>query len=355
MSLLRQKFWILSARRIVRQRVHMCNTCFRLKPRPTYPLMADLPDSRTRQVVKAFTHTGCDYAGPIPYTPVRRRGVRSEKAYLCIFTCLTTRAVHIEVVTDLSTPTFLAAFKRFLSRRGPVQFMYTDNGTNFKGADSYLRDLYKFLNEYHKRLEQECAESRISWKFICPLSPHFGGIWESMVKVVKTHLFRVIGQQLLSYEELNTILVQIECLLNSRPLTVLSSDPAEPSALTPSHFLNTAPLLSLPAPLVERDSVSLTHRHSLLDNLVQSFWTRWRMEYLHGLQVRQKWNTSSVPITPGTVVVVISDNTPPLSWPLAIVEKVHPSKDGVVRVVTVRNAKGTYLRPVVRLCPLPRQ
>ncbi|CAK1595162.1 unnamed protein product [Parnassius mnemosyne] len=232
--------------------------------------------------------------------------------------------------------------------------MYSDNGTNFKGAASYLRDLYKFLNvEYRPKIEQECAESRIIWKFICPNSPHFGGAWESMVKVVKAHLFRVIGHQLLSYEELNTILSQIECLLNSRPLTVLSSDPAEPSALTPSHFLNTAPLLSLPAAEVKSDS--LLHRHSLLDKLVQSFWDRWRMDYLHGLQVRQKWNTSSTPIASGTVVVVINDNAPPLAWPLAIVESVHPSKDGVARVVTVRTSKGTYLRPVVRICPLPKQ
>lgn len=355
MSLLRQRFWILSARRIVRQRVHMCNICFRQKPRPTYPLMADLPDSRTRQVVKAFTHTGCDYAGPVPYTPVRRRGVHSEKAYICVFTCLTTRAVHIEVATDLSTPSFLAALKRFLSRRGPVQILHSDNATNFKGAASYLRDLYKFLkDEYHPKLEQECAESRITWRFICPNSPHFGGAWESMVKVVKSFL-RVLGQQLLSYEELCTALTQIECLINSRPLTVLSSDPAEPLALTPSHFLHTAPLYSLPAPEVKSDPVSLLHRHSLLDKLVQSFWDRWRMQYLHGLQVRQKWNTPSVPITPGTVVVVMNDNVPPLAWPLAIVDKIHPSKDGIVRVATVRTAKGTYLRPVVRLCPLPKQ
>lgn len=356
MSILRQKFWILSARRIVRRRVHLCNTCFRLKPRPTYPLMADLPDYRTRQAIKAFTHTGCDYAGPIAYTPVRRRGVRSEKAYLCIFTCLTTRAVHIEVATDLSTPSFLAALKRFLSRRGPCLEMFTDNGTNYKGADSYLRDLYKFLNnEYRSKLEEHYAESRIKWKFICPNSPHFGGAWESIVKVVKSILFRVIGKQLLSYEELSTVLTQIECLLNSRPLTVLSSDPAEPTALTPSHFLHTAPLLSLPAPEIKSDPVSLLHRHSLLDNVVQSFWKRWRLEYLHGLQVRQKWNIPSVPITPGTVVVVMNDNVPPLAWPLAIVEIVHPSKDGVVRVCTVRTVKGTYLRPVVRLCPLPKQ
>lgn len=356
MSLLRQKYWILSARRIVRQRVHMCNTCFRFKPRPTYPLMADLPDTRTRPVVKAFTFAACDFAGPIAYTPVRRRGVHSEKAYIALFTCLTTRATHIEVASSLSTPSFLATFKRFLSRRGPVEVMHSDNATNFQGAASYLRDLYKFLREeYYPKLEQECAENRVTWKFICPNSPHFGGSWESMIKVTKTILYKAIGQQLLSYEELSTVLTQIECLLNSRPLTVLSSDPAEPSALTPSHFLHTAPLLSLPAPDVSFDNISLLDRHSLMDKIVQSFWNRWRMEYLHGLQIRQKWNTPSTPITPGMVVVVINDSVPTLAWPLAVVEKVHPSKDGVIRVATVRITGKNYLRPVVRLCPLPTQ
>lgn len=356
MSLLRQKYWIISARRVVRHRVHLCTPCFRLKPRPTYPLMADLPESRTRQVIKSFTEVGCDYSGPIAYVPVRRRGIRSEKAYICLFTCLTTRAVHIEVATDLSTPNFIAALKRFLARRGPVHVMHSDNGTNFKGADRYLRDLYNFLNnEYRLKLEHELAESRIRFSFICPNSPHKGGAWESMIKVLKTHLYRVIGTQLLSYEELITVLAQVECVLNSRPLTVLSSDPAELSALTPSHFLHTAPLFSLPAPTVASDNLNLLHRHSLLDKLVQSFWQRWRLEYLHGLQARQKWHDHSVPIATGTVVILMNDNDPPLAWPLAIVQKVHPSKDGVVRVCTVKTARGVYLRPVVRLCPLPRQ
>ncbi|CAG9120009.1 unnamed protein product [Plutella xylostella] len=356
LSLLRQKYWILSARRVVRRIVHQCNVCFRARPRPTYPLMADLPDCRTKQVTKPFTHTGCDYAGPIAYTPVRRRGAKAMKAYICVFTCLTTRALHIEVATDLSTAGFLAALKRFLSRRGPVKVMHSDRGTNFVGANSYLRDLYKFLNsdEFSCSLKQELTENRIEWKFNCPASPHFGGCWESMVKVVKNHLFKVIGQQLLSYEELVTVLAQIESLLNSRPLTVLSADPAEPAALTPSHFLHTAPLLSLPAAEVHDDNLSLLHRHSLLDKLVQSFWRRWRVEYLHGLQTRQKWNVPSSAIIPGTVVVIIDDNAPPLSWPLAIVDKVHPSRDGVTRVVTVRTARGTYARPVQQSTSRPR-
>lgn len=356
MSIMRQKFWILSARRIIRSRIHKCNVCFKHKPRPQFPIMADLPGQRVTQAEKAFTHTGCDYAGPIQYTPIRGRGVKSRKAYLCIFTCLTTRAIHIEVATDLSTVSFLAALKRFLARRGPVQCLYTDNGTNFVGARSYLRDLYNFLTkEYRSNFEDELAENRISFKFSPPSAPHFGGCWESMVKVVKNHLFKTIGQQILSYEELITVLTQVECLLNSRPLTVLSADASEPTALTPAHFLNTLPLKALPAPPVETTAEHLLQRHSLLDKLVQSFWRRWRAEYLHQLQTRQKWNLPSATIKIGTVVIIMNDNSPPLSWPLGMVERIHPSKDNVVRVVTLKTARGTLVRPVVRLCPLPTQ
>lgn len=353
MSLLRNKYWIIAARSIIRHRIHKCVICFRAKPRPSFPLMADLPAYRVNKVDKAYSHTGCDFAGPLQYTPVRGRGVKSRKAWLCIFTCLTTRCLHIEIATDLSTVSFLAALKRFLSRRGPIQCLYTDNATNFVGCRSYLRDLYKFLDEYRPHLEHELSENRIEFKQIPPASPHWGGCWESMVKVVKTHLFKVIGQQILSYEELLTVLAQIEALINSRPLTALSSDPAEPSALTPAHFLHSAPLFSLPAPRV--DSPNLRERHSLLDKMVQSFWQRWRTEYLHQLQARSKWTTPSTSIQLGTVVVIMVDNAPPLSWPLGVVEAVHPSKDGTTRVVTVRTSKGSFVRPVVRVCPLPNQ
>ncbi|XP_063623090.1 uncharacterized protein LOC134795191 [Cydia splendana] len=210
MSILRLQYWILSARRVIRDRVAKCNTCFRANPQSSFPLMADLPSCRVNQVDKPFTHTGCDYAGPLQYTPTRGRGVKSRKAWLCIFTCLTTRCLHIEIATELSTANFLAALKRFLARRGPVQCMYSDNGTNFTGANSYMRDLYKFLDDHRPHLEIELAENRIDWKFIPPASPHFGGAWESMVKIVKNHLFKVIGTQILSYEELLTTLAQID-------------------------------------------------------------------------------------------------------------------------------------------------
>lgn len=357
MSILRHRFWIIAARCVIRHRIHLCNYCFRVKPKANYPMMADLPACRVNQVEKAFTHTGCDYAGPLYCTPVRRRGVKSQKVYLCLFTCLTTRAIHLELATDLSTASFMSAFKRFLSRRGPVKYIYSDNGTNFVGANTYLRELHTFLaNEFREVWEHEISDNRIIWRFIPPNAPHFGGCWESNVKCIKSHLFRTIGKQILSFEELMTVLSQIEALLNSRPLSVLSSDPAEPSALTPAHFLNVAPLVYFPAASVtEATSDHLLQRYQLLNRLTQSFWKRWRDEYLHTLQTRQKWNTSSQPAMEGTIVLILQDNVLPLQWPLGIITELITGKDGIARVALVKTKSGILKRPIVKLCPLPSQ
>lgn len=357
LSLLRQKYWILSARRIVRHITFNCNICFRAKPRQVFPIMADLPQSRVDVAPKAFSHTGCDYAGPLMITSVRSRGQKSRKAYICLFTCLTTRALHLEVASDLSTASFLSALKRFISRRGPIECLYTDNGTNFIGARSYLRDLYQFLSqEYRPYWEKVLAEHKIILKTIPCRAPHFGGCWESEVKSVKTHLLKVVGQQILTFDELNTMLVQVEALLNSRPLYALSSDPSEPTALTPAHFLNTKPLVFLPAREVTETRLHLISRHELTDQLVQSFWKRWRNEYLHTLQSRQKWNTPSNPVRVGMVVVSMQDNVMPLHWPLGLITEIFPDKKGICRVASVKVQGGMLQsRPIVKLCPLPTQ
>lgn len=356
-SLLRQKYWILSARRIARHITFKCNICFRAKPRPIFPIMADLPRFRVESAPKAFSHTGCDYAGPFLVTSVRARGQRARKAYICLFTCLTTRALHLEIASDLSTASFLSALKRFLARRGPVQCLYTDNATNFIGAKSYLRDLYQFLaKEYHPLWERELAEHRITLKNIPCRAPHFGGCWESEVKSVKTHLCKVIGQQILSFDEFNTMLTQVEALLNSRPLYAISSDPSEPTSLSPAHFLHTKPLLFLPAREVNETRLHLISRYELTDQMVQSFWKRWRQEYLHTLQSKQKWNTPANPIRVGMVVVSMQDNVMPLHWPLGVIHEIFPDKNGVCRVASVKTQDGILRsRPVVKLCPLPTQ
>lgn len=179
-------------------------------------------------------------------------------------------------------------------------------------------------------------------------------MWESNIKSLKTHLYRVIGTQLLTYEELQTVLVQIECIMNSRPLTVLSSDPY-PEVITPAHFLMSTPLQYLPASPLTDSRINLAQRKKLLDNMVQSYWKKWRSEYLHTLQTRQKWTTTADPIQVGTVVIVGQEDSPPLNWPLGIITEIHPGSDKVVRVATVKTKFGIFKRPIVKLYPIPTQ
>lgn len=355
MSLLRHRYWIISARNLIRSRIHKCLPCFRLKPKPTFPEMADHRACRVIQTSKPFVHTGTDYAGPFKVSLKRGRGMRTTKAYICLFVCMTTRAIHIELAGDLSTASFMGAFKRFISRRGPVSRLYSDNGTNFIGAKRKLSELHEYLCSTNHNMEfgKILAENRIDWTLNPPAASHFGGDWESNIKSLKVHLLRVIGDQILSFEEMSTVLAQIEAVMNSRPLCrTLSNDPLEPLALTPAHFLNLTPLKYLPASDIDKNIRTLS-RHQLLDKLIQSFWKRWRRDYLHTLQSRYKWNTSVNPITVGTVVILITENCPPLHWPLGVVEEVFPGTDGVVRIVRIKTATGSYLRPVVRLCPIP--
>lgn len=359
MSLLRQKFWILSARNIVRKRVQQCNVCFKANPRNTMAFMADLPACRFDNAsLKAFSHTTTDYAGPILIVPYRRRGVHSIKAYLCLFVCLVTKAVHLELSSDLSTEAFLNAFKRFISRRGPVAVLYSDNGTNFVGAKSYLDGMYQLLEseDYKDKFANVARDNRIEMKFFPPLSPHFNSMAESNVKSVKNHLTKVIGNQLLTFEEMTTVLVQIEAVLNSRPLSVLSSDPAEPLALTPAHFLVMTPLKSLPSEDLTDEKVTLLQRKRVVDHVVQSFWKRWKIEYLNTLQVRSKWLTHSEPIEVGTVVLLKSDNSSPLDWPIGVVDRTYPNKtDNIVRVLDIRTKSGVYRRSIGKVFKLPSQ
>lgn len=355
LSMLRQKFWIISGRSTVKQRFRLCNSCFKANPRTEAPFMATLPAARVNEA-KAFLWTGVDYAGPQEILISRYRGARKVPCYFSLFTCMVTRSVHVEISTDLSTASFLRAFRRFISRRGKILSLFSDNGTNFVGAKAKLDELNKFLKSkaFQDAFTQETLYQGINWVFNAPTASHMGGAWESMIRVFKSHLRRTIGDVLLTYEELLTVATQVEAILNSRPLTVLSSDPAEPEALTPAHFLTLGPLDSFHSdPRI--DSVDLVRNKRLIDGIVQRFWNRWRREYLNTLQTRAKWNTKSYPVTKGTVVLLKSENSRPLQWPIGIIDEVKPSSDGIIRIVSVRTRNGTYVRPVVKLCVLPSQ
>lgn len=353
-AILHGKFWIMNARSVIRNRLRRCHVCFRCNPQPITPFMGDLPLERTSQI-KPFSVVGVDYGGPFQVTYSRVRGVRTHKAYLCLFVCFSTKAVHLELASNLSTEAFLAAFRRLIARRGRCSVIHSDCGTNFVGARRKLSELFKMINskDYNDAMSSLLTPQGIDWRFNPPSAPHFGGLWEAGIKSVKKHLLRVIGEQILTYEELNTVLVEIEALLNSRPLCPLSSDPNDFTALTPGHFLMNEAPVRLPEVNLTEISVHRLSRWELVQRIQQHFWKRWHNEYLNTLQQRQKWISKPSNLNVGRLVLVKDETQPPLRWRLGRVESVVTSADGIVRAANVRVQNGILSRPVVKLCPLP--
>ncbi|XP_044749748.1 uncharacterized protein LOC123310348 [Coccinella septempunctata] len=341
--LISQQYWILSPRRAIRGVISKCVQCFRANPRTFQPLMGNLPSFRISQV-KPFSCIGIDFGGPFYIKSSRLKGAKIQKAYLCLFVCCATKALHLELASDLSTDCFLAAFRRFIGRRGRVSYVHTDGGTNFVGAANYIKNIMKDV----------AAAEKIEWAFNPPATPHFGGLSEGGIKSVKTHLFRVIGEQILTFEEFNTLLVQIEAVLNSRPLTELSPDPNDLSVLTPGHFLTMEPLSSLPDPDLAPLNIKRLDRWQLLTRLHQDFWRRWHNEYLHTLNQRLKWTDNTVGINVGDLVLLKDEKLPPLKWKTGRITELYPGKDGVIRVASVKTTDGHYKRGLTKLCPLPR-
>jgi len=355
LSSLREQYWPINGRNIARKIVHQCITCFRLKPTIVQPLMSSLPKERVNPS-RPFKICGIDYSGPINVKSSLQRKAPITKGYICIFVCFATKAIHIELASDLSTECFLNALRRFCSRRGICSDIYSDNATNFVGANRKLHDLKKmFLSDtLHPEVRKLTAELGIRWHFIPPRSPHFGGLWEAAIKSVKTHLNKLLGNAILTYEELNTVLVRIEACLNSRPLTPLSSDPSDLSPLTPGHFLVGSSLISLPEPDYTTTPLNRLTRWRRVSHLLQEFWRRWSKDYLVQLQQRSKWEKERGPrLRVGTVVIMRDDNLPPLHWKLGRVKEVHVGSDGVIRVATISTSSGQFKRAVRLLCPLP--
>jgi hypothetical protein len=158
------------------------------------------------------------------------------KGYMAVFVCLAVKAIHLEVVSSLTTDAFIAALRRFKARRGTPSTIYSDNGTNFKGAANHFQELHKLLQSSHvEQVQDYLSKEKCEWKFIPPHSPHLGGLWEASVKSMKYHLRRILGNNICTYEDLVTITSNIEARLNSRPLCTLPNDPSY-SYLSPGHF-----------------------------------------------------------------------------------------------------------------------
>ncbi|XP_038117303.1 uncharacterized protein LOC119769345 [Culex quinquefasciatus] len=347
-----QQYWVIGLQAAVRQAVQGCARCVRLKGKTASQLMGSLPVTRVMGT-RAFAHVGVDYAGPVKVHASCVRGVKTTKGYIVVFVCMATKAVHLELASDLSTNTFIGALKRFVSRRSHPNEMWSDCGTNFVGADTWLKEIRGALEKHNVAANRFLTNLGIKWVFNPPSAPHRGGLWEAAVKSAKKHLVAVLGSDAATFEELSTVLTQVEACLNSRPLCPLSADPDSYEALTPGHFLVGQPLNLIPEPGVQHlpmnrlDKWQLVHRHTT------DIWSRWRDEYLAHLQPRTKWRTTETNVKEDQLVLVKNDNAPPTQWELARIVKLHPDASGVVRTVTLRRGQAEYLRPVQKICVLP--
>lgn len=315
--------------------------------------MSDLPADRV-QIGKPFVHSGVDFAGPFELKVLNREGkqVVRQKSWV-VFVCLKTRAIHIDIVTDITSVSFLACFERFIARRGRCERMYSDNGITFVGAAKAIRKAFEKWRQ--KDTFGKLSAKGIEWKFMTPAAPHQGGIYEAAVKSMKYHLKRMVGQSVLVYEQFSTLLIGIEAILNSRPLHPLSDDPTGIQALTPGHFLVGEPLI-LPRPFVadpqpETKGIKLWKARQLM---LQNFWKRWQEEYLVTLQERKKWRREKEGLKVGQLVLIKSENFPPAQWAMGRIERLIESKDGIVRrSVVLRTETGQLVRPVQKVCIVP--
>ena len=210
---------IIGSRKTIRSLVRGCFTCRRRSVRPQPQRLGQLPGERTTPG-SVLDNVGVDYAGLvyIKYGFVRKPTV--VKAYICVFVSLSVKAVHQELVSDLTTEAFIASLRRFIARRGKPLTIWSDHGTNFVGAARELKELAKFLEKRKTQtiVSEFCTSQNIEWKFIPERAPHFGGLWEA---AMKSHLKHVINNTKLTFEEFSTVLTQVEACLNSRPLTHL--------------------------------------------------------------------------------------------------------------------------------------
>ena len=341
---LREMFWIVGGRVAIWRVVRNCFFCQIRRAKLMYPYMADLPAGRVAYGEPPFTNCGCDLAGPV----VIKQGRKQLKRWIVLFTCLTVRCVHIEVVENADTNSFINALRRFVNRRGRPEVMYSDQGTNFVGAVPELKELIDGLDQ--EQIENFATRNNFRWKFNPPASPHMGGAWERLIRSVKQVMSGLMKERVLTDPQLYTLLTEVESILNTRPLTRASDDVNDLEALTPNHILlgRHRNWVYVTDKIGEKD-VTSRKRWRQVQALGAMFWRRWKSEYLPTLTQRPTAALDTPNLKVDELVLVGNDDTKRGKWPLGRVTRVIPGNDGVVRVVEVKTKDGTYTRPVAKL------
>ena len=344
-----QGYWILHGRSAVSSYILRCVQCRKLRGPYGGQKMSDLPVERL-QPSAPFTFCGVDCFGPF-FVKERRSQV---KRWGIIFTCLSSRAVHLETVNAMSTDAFLNAYRRFVCRRGPVQRLYCDNGTNFVGGQSALKVALGEMDQ--QKIKTTLLRDSCDWidfTFNPPHASHMGGVWERLIRCARSALTSLLmknGEQL-DDELLRTLMCEAEDIINSRPISVADMSPTNQlEPLSPSFLLTQKCRVVLPFPgRFTAPDVYARQRWRRVQHLSNDFWSRWRREIVSAAQERRKWKVPEPNFRQGDVVLMVDPDLPRSSWPLARVIETRPSGDGLVRTVRVKTGASTYERPVHRL------
>ena len=345
LSNIRTKFWIVKGHATVKRVLRNCRKCRLWKAEVGEQLMSPLPVCRVTPSACVFQHVGLDYFGPITI----KQGRNNLKRYACVFSCMSTRALHIEIAFALDTSSFMNVFCRFCGRRGFPSDIYSDNGSNFIGAEREMREAVCRLN--CDVVHAAFLRKGMNWHFNPPAASHQGGIWERMIRTIRKVLRMLTGGRNLSEDQLATFMVEVERIVNDRPLTPVSSDTGDLNTLSPSALLlGRLDALLAPDEFIKTDGYRRSWRST--QYLVNQFWQQWLAEYMPLLQQRQKWLKPARNLCVGDVVLVVDRPSPRGCWPKAIVEEVFPDRDNLVRRARVRTAETTLLRDIRKLCLL---
>ncbi|XP_047988174.1 uncharacterized protein LOC125227843 [Leguminivora glycinivorella] len=345
---LKQKYWITKLRPTVKNIASKCMICRIKKSRPEIPRMGNLPEARMAHHQRPFTFCGIDLFGPQEVAIGRRR----EKRYGVIFTCLTVRAIHLETVASLTTDALIMALRRMAARRGWPQQIFSDNGTNLRGADVELKRALQELKN-NDEVRNAAMNHGTKWTFIPAASPHWAGAWERMIRSVKASLKIVLKERAPREETYNTLLAEVENIVNSRPLTHVSVEAGSAVTLTPNHFLLGSSSNLPQMGIFDNSEFFLRKQWRIAQRLADLYWKRWVREVLPDLLPRQKWNKEQRPLQVGDLVLIVDPDGPRNVWPRGIIEQTLPGRDGRTRMVRIRTKTGVLTRSAARVARIP--
>uniref|UniRef100_L7LX93 Putative tick transposon n=1 Tax=Rhipicephalus pulchellus TaxID=72859 RepID=L7LX93_RHIPC len=341
LTYVRTKFWIVRGRQLIKHVIKKCITCRRFNSKPMMQEMAPLPADRITKT-RPFDTVGVDFAGPLHVR--EEKGSKITKFYIVIFTCAVTRGVQLELVKKMSSDVFIQAFRRFVARRGLCSTIYSDNARAFKKSEKEINKILKMEDE---RVQHYTSNLRVKWKFIAELAPWWGGFYERLIRSVKTSMSKAIGARLLSEEELRTVVVEAEGVINNRPLTYVYDDPNEPHPITPADIIAGRQVINN-----QEDSrfgdLSLLNYWSQRKEAMITWWSRWKKEYLKELKCASRKTAGHTNVHEGDILL-LGESNKRTQWKLCKVEKIFPGKDGLVRTCLLRTSEGKLLKRPIQL------